>query len=184
MISDGWGRKEELFHELLDLQPTSQRTRLEAIARTAPALAEQLERLLAASKAEHIDDDFTTAVEALLDGSRLAEGTRVGSYRLRGELARGGMGTVYRAVHEDTQRDVAIKILNRAWATPRDHERLVREYRLVASLDDEPRFARLYDVGTLEDGTPWFAMELVRGGVSITQYCASHMLPLASRLAL
>jgi serine/threonine-protein kinase len=184
MIADGWSRKKELFEELLDLPTASQRLRLEAIADGDPALAGQLDRLLAASRAEHLDDDFAAAVEALLDSSHLAAGTLVGPYRLGDEIARGGMGAVYRAVHEDTQRDVAIKVLNRAWASPLDRDRLVREYRMVAALDDEPRIARLYDVGTLEDGTPWFAMELVRGGLPITQYCLSRNPTLRARLQL
>ena len=184
MTSDGWSRKEQLFHELLELGPEPRQRRLDALAEDDPALAVQVQRLLTASAAEHVDADFTAAVETLLESPRLEAGERVGPYRLTGEIATGGMGTVYRAVHDETQRDVAIKVLNRAWTSPADRDRLVREYRLVASLDDEPRIARLHEVGVLDGGTPWFAMELVRGAETITHYCLSRSLPLTARLEL
>jgi tetratricopeptide (TPR) repeat protein/tRNA A-37 threonylcarbamoyl transferase component Bud32 len=184
MTSENWSRKQQLFHEILELPPVARRTRFAEIAQGDPELAAQLQRLVDASESEHLDNDFEAAVETLLGGPSLEEGTRLGPYRLAGEIAAGGMSVVYRAFHEDSKREVAIKVLSYGWASPRDHERLVREYRLVASLDDEPRIARLYDVGAMEDGTPWFAMELVRGGLSITDYCERHALSVVKRLAL
>jgi serine/threonine-protein kinase len=184
MTSEEWSRKQRLFDELLELAPSLRRPRIAQIAQEDPLLAAELQRLVNASESEHLDNDFEAAVEMLLDGPALAEGTALGPYRIAGEIAAGGMSVVYRAFHEETKREVAIKVLSYGWAAPLDHERLVREYRLVASLDDEPRIARLFDVGTMDDGTPWFAMELVRGGLPITAYCERLALSVVRRLEL
>jgi serine/threonine-protein kinase len=184
MTSEDWRRKQQLFDELLELAPPLRRARLAEIAREDPDLSALLQRLVEASHSERLDHDFEAAIETLLDGPAIEAGTVLGPYRIAGELGAGGMSVVYHAFHEDTKREVAIKVLSYGWASPLDHHRLVREYRLVAGLDDEPRIARLYDVGTMGDGTPWFAMELVRGGRPITDYCEHHTLNLVRRLEL
>jgi predicted Ser/Thr protein kinase len=86
----------------------------------------------------------------------------IGKYLVVGELDRGGQGLVYRAVHPELQRDVAIKIardpLNEAAI---DSDLLVKEGRLLAGLTHD-NLVQVYDLG-LHDGRPFLAMELVRG---------------------
>jgi serine/threonine protein kinase len=48
---------------------------------------------------------------------------------------------------------------------------------------DHPNIARVYDGGTTEANQPFFVMELV-SGVSITEYCDQHRLPVRARLEL
>jgi serine/threonine protein kinase len=48
---------------------------------------------------------------------------------------------------------------------------------------DHPHVARVLDVGSTEDGRPWFAIELVPG-VSLTAYCDQHRLTTRQRLEL
>ncbi len=56
------------------------------------------------------------------------------------------------------------------------------EQRTLAQLD-HPSIARLYDAGTLADGTPWFVMEYV-DGVSLSEYCRQGECTVDQRLNL
>ncbi|MEO7199266.1 MAG: serine/threonine-protein kinase [Dokdonella sp.] len=87
----------------------------------------------------------------------------VGRYRLRGEIARGGVGIVYRAWQTDLKREVALKMLLPARLETTDAlERFRREAELMASLD-HPGILPVYDVGD-HDGLPYFSMKLAEGG--------------------
>ena len=85
--------------------------------------------------------------------------SRLGSYQLIRELGRGGMGTVYEAVHSHDDTHVALKTLPRVDAVALHHFK--REFRSLADFD-HPNLISLY---TLEaDGPQWFlTMELVNG---------------------
>ncbi len=86
----------------------------------------------------------------------------VGPYRLIRILGEGGMGVVGLAEREDTGRPVAIKFLLHAEMSAARREGFAREIKTLAKLK-HPFIARLYDAGTLADGTPWFVMEYVEG---------------------
>ena len=79
------------------------------------------------------------------------------------EIARGGMGIVYRAHQQEPDRDVALKMLL-PWqvAAPTAKERFRAEARAIAALD-HPGILPVHEVGEL-DGLPWFTMKLAAGG--------------------
>ncbi|MEP0546269.1 MAG: tetratricopeptide repeat protein [Rhodothermales bacterium] len=110
------------------------------------------------------------------------EGRPIGPYRLRRLLGRGGMGTVYLAEREDVGRQVALKVVRGDLADPAARRRFELERRMLARLE-HPHIARLYDAGVADDGTPYFAMELV-DGVPLTEYCDRERLGLDARLRL
>lgn len=86
-----------------------------------------------------------------------------GKYRIQGVLGRGGMGTVFRAVHEVSLVPVAIKLLHPRFGLRADFRRLlVAEARRAGRVVDE-HCARILDVGETEDGTVYLAMELAAG---------------------
>lgn len=83
-------------------------------------------------------------------------------YQLGGELARGGMGTVYLAEDTKLNRQVAIKVLNPPDVTTDLRERMIREAQIIARLE-HPGIVPVHDVGVLPDGRVFYAMKYVRG---------------------
>ena len=75
-------------------------------------------------------------------------------------IGRGGMGEVVKAFDPVLKRFVALKILRRD--DPELTERLLAEARAQASVD-HPNVAKVYEVGTLEDGRAFIAMQLIEG---------------------
>src|SRR5215471_1788776 len=107
---------------------------------------------------------------------------QLGPYRLRNVLGEGGMGVVYLAQREDFGAQVAIKFLRDAWLSPARRERFLSEQRTLAQLS-HPSIARIYDADTLDNGTPWFAMEYVEGA-PLTEYCRMRGCSIEDRLRL
>src|SRR5947209_11630794 len=85
-----------------------------------------------------------------------------GRYRLEARIAAGGMSTVYRALDETLERQVAVKLMNREVATDSDQlERFRREARAVAQLS-HPHVVGVIDAGE-DDNRPYIVFEYVEG---------------------
>ncbi|MFO0692876.1 MAG: protein kinase [Polyangiales bacterium] len=83
----------------------------------------------------------------------------IGPYHLEARLGSGGMGVVYRAVHETTGHAVALKTVELDGASALSSIR--REIRALRGLE-HPGVVRIVDQG-VHDGRPWYAMELLEG---------------------
>ncbi len=118
------------------------------------------------------------------DDDGLAEGTRVGPWRVVREAGRGGMGRVYLAERADGafEQRVALKMVRPEAGGTRLARRFERERRILARLD-HPGLARVVDGGADLDGRPYLAM-VFADGEPITAYCDRRQLGIAARLAL
>jgi serine/threonine protein kinase len=118
-------------------------------------------------------DEFVSRVQTLIaraesedgpgDDEAFQAGDVIGSYRIDGHLARGGMSAIYRATHTAMQRTVALKVLAGQFADdPVVRERFTIEWRIAAGLR-HPNIVPVYDAGDAE-GRLFLAMELIEGG--------------------
>jgi hypothetical protein len=88
--------------------------------------------------------------------------SRIDHYVLEGELARGGMGVVYRGRDEQTGRPVAVKLLlSRRSSDDKANRRFLREGRALAKLRHSNVVA-IHACGQSERG-PYLVLDLVQG---------------------
>ncbi|MGW8780304.1 serine/threonine-protein kinase [Streptomyces sp. NPDC055796] len=108
----------------------------------------------------------TTAAVPQASGAPGGERLIAGRYRLLSRLGEGGMGTVWRALDETLQREVAVKEVRApadlgAGDIARMYSRLEREAWAAARIPDR-NVVTVHDV-VMDDRRPWIVMELIRG---------------------
>lgn len=149
---------------------------VEEYAAKYPGLADRIRNLFPAlrylgppppttdvSEATQVRDPNATGPYASAAGSPGPDPTPDGSrYRMGDELARGGMGVVYRAEDQVLGREVAVKVLGPKLVGSDAARRFVVEAELTGWLQ-HPGIPPVHDLGTLPDGRPFLAMKLIRG---------------------
>jgi serine/threonine-protein kinase len=186
------------FEELAELETAERAAALAELTESDPELASAVAELLAADEAA--GDSFLSegvgvfapgiVGEALESGAAGADtgaaapDDRIGAYRLRALLGRGGMGEVWEAARADGQfeQTVALKLLKRGMDSEAVLARFLRERQILARLE-HPGIARLLDGGLAPDGRPYFVLERVEGE-PITDWCRQRQSPVAERLRL
>ena len=168
---------------LLDLPEATRAAALATACGDDPAVAAEVESLLRATADCGAFLAAPAAPSPIVEPLRdLAEGVRVGPWRVVRGIGHGGMGEVYEAERVEggfTQR-AALKLL-RAEASGQ-LGRFHAERQILARLE-HPGIARLLDGGIAADGRPYMAMEYVEGR-SISAYCAETGATLEERLRL
>ncbi|WP_028471883.1 protein kinase domain-containing protein [Nocardioides alkalitolerans] len=90
-------------------------------------------------------------------------GGEIGSYQVGESIGHGGMGVVYRAVHKDLDREVALKVLAPQFSADEEYrQRFLSEARTLARLESN-HIVAIYDAGQHE-GSLYLAMQLVTDG--------------------
>ncbi len=89
-------------------------------------------------------------------------GQEIGSYQIESEIARGGMGVVYRARQTGLDRPVAVKLISSGvLASEEERKRFRMEAESAARLD-HPGIISIHEIGTW-NGHEYFSLTLVDG---------------------
>jgi tetratricopeptide (TPR) repeat protein len=143
----------------------------------APQLREQFEIHGMMSQGASLDSNPTRPADTVSPARPVGSTAwpAVPGYDIEGELGRGGMGVVYRAVQRALKRPVALKmILAGVHALPDERERFRREAEAIARLR-HPNIVQIYEVGE-EGGRPFLSLEFVDGG-GLDRYTAGTPQP-------
>jgi len=111
------------------------------------------------------DADHATRTRAP-DGTAEGEIASIGApagYEFLGEIGRGGMGIVFRALDLDLGRDVAVKVLLPQYSPDSPTARRFLDEAHITSRLQHPGIPPIYRVGTYQDGRPYLAMKLIGG---------------------
>ncbi|MCA9040307.1 MAG: serine/threonine protein kinase [Planctomycetaceae bacterium] len=99
-----------------------------------------------------------------------------GDYIIISEIARGGMGVVYKAYHRNLNRLVALKMISQGeFANQSEIQRFQLEAEAAAQLD-HPGIVPIFDVGE-QDGRHFFSMGLVEGGSLSSAVVSQNLTP-------
>ncbi len=184
MNNEQWQALEALFFQLVDLPAREQRVRLDQMEKEQPDFATELRSLLREDTQPHplLGGDTTNFWSLESDADLI--GQQIGSFTLHRWMGAGGMGSVFEARRTDGQfeQQVAVKVIRPGRWTERALNYFRRERQILAQLQ-HPHIARLYDGGLIEQGRPYFTMELI-AGVPITDYVRQRGVSIGRRIEL
>ena len=171
MSAERWDRVCAILDDAMALPAADRAAFIEKACDGDSALMAEVQSLLASTNDASLffrslaDTVVQPAISAAIDDPALDPHLQrtYGTYRVESWLARGGMGTVYRARDERLDRIAALKFLppNRV-ADAEARDRLLREARAASALD-HPNICTIFGVEQTPGGEPFIAMALYDG---------------------
>ncbi len=183
MNSEKWQQIKAIFNEAIELDSAECETFLKN--QTDAEIIAEVRELLEAEKQNNFAQPVANLSQIWQEESgENYIGKEVGGYKILNEIGYGGMGIVFEAVRQkdDFSQTVALKLLKRGMDSDAMLRRFSHERQILASLE-HPNIARLLDGGRSAEGTPFFAMEFVKG-LSIDDFCNEQNLSISQRLRL
>ncbi|MCA9077902.1 MAG: serine/threonine protein kinase [Planctomycetaceae bacterium] len=147
----------EYFERFPDLHD-----QLATVLHHAPPSANR-EKWWSSETSEQEEFDETRVKPTVVDAARgLKAGATFAGYTILGEIARGGMGVVYKAQQQHPNRTVALKLIRSGQlADDEEISRFHLEAEAAANVD-HPNIVPIYEVGS-QDGLYFFSMRYVPG---------------------
>jgi len=150
----------DIFHAAVEITDPAERSAyLEKACAGNTSLMRQVEGML------EVYPELGTFLESPafdLDSAAMPP-VSAGRFQLGEELARGGMGVVYRARDDSLGRDVAVKVLHEQYLVDSlVGQRFLDEARITAQLQ-HPGIPPVFEVGRVADERPYLAMKLIKG---------------------
>jgi eukaryotic-like serine/threonine-protein kinase len=182
MNSEKWQQIKSAFNEAIELDSAEQNKFLQNVDEEIRA---EVLKLIEAEKENNFAEPVANlsnlwqeeSAETYLD-------KEISGYTIVREIGHGGMGIVFEAVRQkdDFSQTVALKLLKKGMDSDAMLRRFSHERQILASLE-HPNIARLLDGGRSSEGTPFFAMEFVKGQ-PIDEFCEEKKLSITQRLRL
>ncbi|MEL1263543.1 serine/threonine-protein kinase [Pseudoxanthomonas putridarboris] len=179
------------LRRLSGLPVSAQRAALAVLALWNPTTADRARRLLASDsdRGSILDHPPHLVVLSAGDAHPMPDtgadariGRKVGAWRIKRIIGKGGMGTVYLASRDDGtyDRDVALKYIRSELASPQLQAAFQKERNALAALNHRD-IVPILDGGLDDDGAPWFVMPLI-DGAPIDAWCDGHQLAIRDRI--
>src|SRR5262245_47699633 len=190
MNADRWRRVEQIYHAALERQPSERNALVDTLCAGDLELRSEVAQLIDADAqagafmqvpAWQIAGTMSGAASAAAASDTLT-GRQIASYSVLNLLGAGAMGEVYRARDNKLNRDVALKVIPRAYAIdPSRRSRFRREAQVLASLN-HPNIAAIYG---LEETTDAHALVLeFVAGETLASRIKRGALPVKEALAI
>ena len=205
-MNKDWEKIDQLFHQALECPNQEREKFLARAAKNYPALGSKLQALLDAHEENRsfmespvmrvsLSPQFGSWQSQIEEAMVPPSGARMtgqmigrlldGKYRLEELCGRGGMGSVYRALHVGTGRRVAVKVIAPELAGNREFiERFRREARTIGRLR-HPNIVNVTDFGITgknEQTLAYLVMEHLEGVTLAVKLKDKRPLPLADAL--
>ena len=153
---------DEAAEEFVERYRRGERPPLSEYTNRYPAVADKIRALFPALVAMEEVGPVDVTPTARRQARQEAIPPQLGDYQIVREIARGGMGVVFKARQVKLNRIVAVKmILAGSFAGPEDVERFHTEAEAAAQLD-HPGIVPIYEVGQ-HNGQHYFSMGFVDG---------------------
>jgi len=118
-----------------------------------------------------VEDSLGPLAQSARTGGALAIGSVVESkYKVLALLGEGGMGVVYRALHLNLDKEIALKTFRSARIKPEAWSRFQREAVAISKLS-HTNIIKVFDFGISDQNVPYYTMELL-GGQSLADKLA------------